>query len=131
MYPPPAAVIYGAPFRRMEEGKRQTTNLGVRSSKSLRARSNSLILIQNFCAIFLHLTIKLTGAAPGQHGDQFELQDWGLGCRENEKLGSSRSRPDHSAGQAFFDIVSSTSKTWLTYISPERTPKVAIQRLAA
>jgi hypothetical protein len=34
----------------------QTTNLGVRSSNLFGRASNSLILIQNFCAIFSLLT---------------------------------------------------------------------------
>src|SRR5688500_9237203 len=52
---------------RMSTPRHQTTNLGVRSSNLFGRAINSLILIQNFCAIFWSLTIKLLGAAPGQH----------------------------------------------------------------
>jgi hypothetical protein len=45
----------------------QTTNLGVRSSNLFGRASNSLILIQNFCAIFILLTPTYSRAAPGQH----------------------------------------------------------------
>ena len=46
---------------------KQTTNLGVRSSNLFGRASNSLILNQDFCAIFPLLTSELFGAAPGQH----------------------------------------------------------------
>src|SRR5215468_8932508 len=48
-----------------------TTNLGVRSSNLFGRASNSLILIQNWCAIFALLTFEVFGAAPGQHRVQF------------------------------------------------------------
>ena len=43
----------------------QTTNLGVRSSNLFGRAINSLILIQNFCAIFCLLTAGSFRAAPG------------------------------------------------------------------
>jgi hypothetical protein len=45
----------------------QSTNLGVRSSNLFGRASNSLILIQNLCAVFTLLTGAMGGAAPGQH----------------------------------------------------------------
>jgi hypothetical protein len=52
-------------------GRHQTTNLGVRSSNLFGRASNSLILIQNFCAIFQPLTKEIAGAALGQHPQNF------------------------------------------------------------